>query len=64
MNELLTKAAQTADLLHDDLREAVKMTNGRHRPEGMSREDRALSLVLGRMLTALEAVRSDLMMLQ
>ena len=62
INESLTKADQTAQLLESEIIEAIKLACPQ-RPEGHSRGDRAIREVLNRVLAEVRSVRNDLAIL-
>jgi hypothetical protein len=61
MNEIITKATQTANLLVSDLREAYHEASNIQRPEGSALGDKALLAYLADRLVAARKLESDLL---
>ena len=60
IDEAILKASQTADLLDSDLTAIIREINRIVPPQGMSRGDKALHLVIVQSRAAIDKIRSDL----
>jgi hypothetical protein len=63
MDELIVKAAQTANVLVSDLTEAYRQASAATRPEGRTLGDKALTAYLEERLAIARMLESDLLRL-